>query len=260
MKPSHPWLVVLLVLLLCACASRPSGERAAVAAAQPRATAAIAGFEILTFVTGGAKPGDPLPMIIGLHYSSATPETIVADFDQIEVPARIVLPRGRFPRPEGYSWFPSNYGELSIADQAPLAFQAKDQLINLIDAVTKSYPTVGKPALVGTSYGGDLSYLIALHHPDRVVAAFPVAARLPAEWIPATNTCRPTCPLVYAMYGDKDPIVPIDGGRRAAKQLVDMGFRVELHEYAGVGHDFTAQMKADFTANVTAALGLQPRS
>jgi hypothetical protein len=83
MSPSHPWLVVLLVLLLCACAcacaSRPSGERAAVApprvAAQPRATAATAGFEILTFVTGGAKPGDPLPMIIGLHYSSATPET-----------------------------------------------------------------------------------------------------------------------------------------------------------------------------------------
>ena len=42
--------------------------------------------------------------------------------------------------------------------------------------------------------------------------------------------------------------------RRAAKRLVGMGYRVELHEYEDVAHDFSAQMKADFTENVRTVL------
>jgi len=240
----------LLVLLSFACAPPASPVDEVGAGAQPRQEAPIAGYHYLTFVTGGARPDDELPMIVGLHYSSARPEAIVADFDQIDFPARIILPRGRYPRRQGYSWFPSSYGELGAADQGKLTFQVKDELSVFIDAATKKYPTAGKPVLAGTSYGGDLSYLIAIHHPDQVSAAFPVAARFPTGWMPGTNACRPNCPLVYAMHGDKDETVPIDGGRRAAERLVGMGYRVEFHEYKDVAHDFSTRMKSDFTENV----------
>jgi dipeptidyl aminopeptidase/acylaminoacyl peptidase len=56
------------------------------------------------------------------------------------------------------------------------------------------------------------------------------------------------------MHGDKDAIVPIDGGRLAAKQLAELGFPVELHEYKDVPHDFNAEMKADFTRTVRTVL------
>ena len=214
----------------------------------------LAGHHYLTFVTGGANPADALPLIIGLHYSGATPETILADYDRIDIPARIVLPRGKHSRPTGYSWFPTSYGDLAAAEQTQLTFEVKDEVLAFVEAAAQHYPTTGKPVLTGTSYGGDLSYLIAIHHPERVAAAFPVAARFPAEWLPAASTCGSSCPLVYAMHGDQDAVVPIDGGRRAARQLAALGYRVELHEYAGIPHDFSAQMKSDFTAQVRAVL------
>jgi phospholipase/carboxylesterase len=239
-----------LALLACACASsaRPADTRGA------GASASLAGYEYVTLVTAGAKPEGRLPMIVGLHYSSASPEVIVPFFDQIDFPARVLLPRGKYPRDHGSSWFPSSYGELAPAEQVKLTFQIRDELSAFLDAATQRHPTAGKPAIMGASYGGDLSYLIATHHPSQVSAAFPVAARFPAEWLPATNTCQPSCPPIHAMHGDKDAIVPIDGGRLAAKQLTELGFPVELHEYKDVPHDFTDQMKADFTRAVRAVL------
>ena len=56
----------------------------------------VAGFRYLTFVTGNARPGDRLPLIVGLHHSGASPETILGDFEGIDVPARVILPQGGF--------------------------------------------------------------------------------------------------------------------------------------------------------------------
>jgi phospholipase/carboxylesterase len=209
----------------------------------------IAGYEAHVLVTGGAKADDALPMIIGLHYSGATPDMIASDFDAIDFPARIVLPRGHHPRRDGFSWFPADYGKLSVAEQAKATLAVTDEISEFITAAVKRFATKGKPVIAGVSYGGDLSYLIAIHHPEQVAAAFPVAARCPAEWIPSSKTCDADCPPVIAMHGDKDAIISIESGRDAAKRLVARGYRVELREYDAV-HDFSAAMKADFTAAV----------
>ena len=253
-----PWRLLAPLIALALATPVPADEARA-AGATPPTSATLAGFEYLTLLTGGARPGDRLPMVIGLHASGTSPEAMLADFDLIDFPARVVVPRGRHPRPAGTSWFPAGYGDLSPTARARLAFQAMDDLTSFVDAVARAHPTAGRPALLGMSYGGDLGYLIAVHHPDRISAAFPVGARLPAEWLPAGCPCRPDCPLIHAMHGDRDPVVPIDGARSAARQLGALGFRVELHEHPGVGHDFTARMKADFTARFRAALAAQPR-
>jgi phospholipase/carboxylesterase len=215
-----------------------------------QSSASLAGHECLVLLTAGAKADDTLPMIIGLHYSGATPEIIAGDFDAVDFPARVVLPRGRYPRRQGFSWFPSDYGQMSVADQTKVTLQVKDEMSEFIAAAVKRFATRGKPVIMGVSYGGDLSYLIAIHHPEQIAAAFPVAARFPAEWLPSTKTCNADCPPVHAMHGDKDAIISIESGRAAAKRLAGRGYRVELHEYAEVVHDFSAGMKADFTATV----------
>jgi len=239
--------IVLFALWSFACAA-PGAE------APPQSSASIAGLECLVLLTGGAKADDTLPMIIGLHYSGATPEMIASDFDAIDFPARVVLPRGRHPRRQGFSWFPSDYGRMSVADQTKVTLEAKDEMSAFVAAAVKRFATRGKPVIMGVSYGGDLSYLIAIHHPEQIAAAFPVAARFPEEWLPSTKTCNADCPFVYAMHGDKDAIISIESARAAAKRLVERGYRVELHEYPDVVHDFSAEMKAEFTAIVRRVL------
>jgi phospholipase/carboxylesterase len=207
----------------------------------------LAGYRYLTFVTGTAAPGARLPMIIGLHHSGASPETIVGDFEGISLPARIVLPQGRYPRRLAHSWFPSDY-TLDSAAQDRVTFDILRDVSVFVDSARRAYPTRGKPVVVGTSYGGDLSFLLAIHHPDQVLAAFPVGARFLPSWMPAAAGCGSECPRVFVMHGDEDQIVPKAPTRRAAALLADMGFRVEFHQYAGVGHEFGDRMKADFAA------------
>lgn len=255
--PQHTFRLPHLLALALALAGVGCGSKPAPPSTPPapgRAAGTLAGHDYLTFVTAGARETDALPLVIGLHYSGATPEAIAADFDQIDFPVRVVLPRGKHPRPTGASWFPKSYGELAAADQAPMTLEVEREVLAFVDAAARHFPTAGKPVLAGTSYGGDLSYLIAIHHPDRIAAAFPVAARFPVEWNHPAAHCGAHCPLVYAMHGDRDRVVPIEGGRLAAQQLAALGHRVELHEYAGVEHDFAAQMKADFTTQLRALL------
>lgn len=69
------FILVLLAFALPATASEPR-------------EANDAGFRYLVFETAGAKPDAALPMIVGLHYSSARPEVMIEYFDQIDFPAR----------------------------------------------------------------------------------------------------------------------------------------------------------------------------
>jgi phospholipase/carboxylesterase len=214
-----------------------------------------AGYRYVTFVTTGARADDPLPMIVGLHYSGATPETIVRDFDGLDFPARIVLPRGKHPRRGGYSWFPSNYAGLPESAQKDVTFRVLHELSGFLAAVRRIHPTDTNPIVVGTSYGGDLAFLLAVYHPEQVLAAFAVAARFPSTWMPSARRCDAKCPLLSVMHGQLDRTVAIRSTRAAAARLAAAGFRVEFREYPGVGHDFSAGMKADFVGRAKAVLG-----
>lgn len=247
----------LVVLLLAATGFVVQSAELADAKRQPQ-EASMAGFRYLVFETGDAKPGQSLPLIVGLHYSSAKPETMLADFDQIDFPARIVLPQGTYPRRDGYSWFPPEYAKLAQAEQDAATLRVEAALSSFVDATIAKYPTQGKPVVMGISYGGDLTFLLAVRHPDQVQAAFPVAARFLTTWMPNRNPCKPDCPPIHAMHGEEDTTVPMAPTRQASERLRALGFNVELHPYPGVAHDFDARMKQDFTAKVRALLVARP--
>lgn len=224
------------LLLLCAFAA---------VAAEPR-QASSEGFRYLVFETDGADAEATLPMIVGLHYSSAKPETMLEYFDGIDFPARIVLPQGGYPRRDGYSWFPADYAELGQAEQDAAAFATEKKIAAFVDAARKRYPTRGKPVAMGISYGGDVSFLLAVRHPESVGASFPIAARFLPAWMPAANTCKPACPPIRAMHGDADTTVPMGPTQASVAKLKKLGYDVELTPYAGVPHDFDARMERDF--------------
>lgn len=227
------------------------------AASEPR-EANDAGFRYLVFETAGAKADATLPMIVGLHYSSAKPEAMLEYFDQIDFPARIVLPQGAYTRRGGYSWFPTNYAQLNAAKQDDAAFAAEQKLSAFVDAAAAKNATRGKPIVMGISYGGDLAFLLAIRHPDKVRASFPIAARFLPAWTPKTNDCKPHCPAIHAMHGDADTTVPMAPTQRAAAQLRKMGFDVAFEPYSGVAHDFDARMKKDFSEKSKSLLVSHP--
>lgn len=230
-----------------AMAAQPAASTGAAAA--HRQEGSLAQFHYLTFVTGGAKPTDRLPLIVGLPYSGAKLGDMVGYFAGIDFKARVVLPQGRYPRPaDGHSWFPADYATMAPGKREALTFAVVDQVSAFVATATQTFPTRGKPVVVGVSYGADVGFLLALRHPGQLAAAFPVAARFLPAWMPRENTCKPRCPLIYAMHGEQDTTVAMEPTRRAARQLAAMGYRVEFHSYAGVPHDFSAEETRDFAA------------
>lgn len=224
-------------------------------AAAHRQEGSLAQFQYLLFVTGGAKPTDRLPLIVGLHYSGARLDDMVAYFAHIDFKARVVLPQGHYPRrADGHSWFPSDYADLALEEQTALTSAVVEEVSGFIASAAEAFPTRGRPLVVGVSYGGDLSFLLALRHPKQFAAAFPVAARFLPAWMPQENTCIPQCPLIYAMHGEQDTTVPMGPTQRAVHRLSGMGYRVEFHSYAGVAHDFSSKMMLDFAAKARQVL------
>ncbi len=205
------------------------------------------GFRFLVLETAGEKPDATLPMIVGLHYSGATPEAMLTYFDAIDFPARIVLPQGAYPRRGGHSWFASDYAGLDQARQAAEAFEVEQALSTFVESILARHPTRGKPVVMGISYGGDLALLLALRHPTQLRAAFPVAARFLPAWMPSGNVCSSVaCAPIRAMHGEQDTTVSMAPTREAMAQLRGLGFDAELQPYPGVAHDFDVRMQRDF--------------
>lgn len=240
--------MLMLIPLLLAFAPRAEAQASA-----PR-EAHAGGLRQLVFETGGGGVDEPLPLIVALHYSGAGPEALVDAFDDLRVPARVVLPQGPYPRPRGHSWFPQGHGQRSSDEQAVATREIERRLFDFVQAVESRYPGSGKAIVTGVSYGGDLAFLLALDHPGHFRAAFPVAARLLPDWVPAHPACATDCPPLRALHGSNDTTVPIGPTRTAVEVLRARGFDATLTPYPGVAHDFSAGMQADLRARIEALL------
>lgn len=242
---------LFMYLLMVACLVPASGV---LAQTSPPREELAAGSRYLVYETGSAGPADALPLIVALHYSGAHPEVLVDAFTGLQVPARVVLPEGPHPRPQGKSWFPQGYGQRPDIEQAALTRESERRLLEVIGAVEARYPGSGKAIVTGVSYGGDLAFLLALDHPAQFRAAFPVAARLLPEWLPARPACAADCPSLHALHGEDDATVPIGPTRAGVETLRERGFDAALTPYPGIAHDFSADMQADLRARIEALL------
>ncbi len=241
-----------LAVLLAACCFPLAGMAQAEA---PAREVTLAATRALVFETAGATPEADLPMVIGLHWSGARPEQLQDWFEAIDVPVRVVLPQGSFPRREGHSWFDSDYGNAGATGQAAAEAAAVARLSAFAEQAAARFPTSGRPFVAGVSYGGDLALLLALRHPRQVAAAFPIAARFLARWQTPAPACAGGAPAIRFMHGEKDATVPAEPTRRGAMRLRAGGCDVAFRAYPGVAHDFAPEMRRDFNADLRRAIG-----
>lgn len=211
-----------------------------------------AGVRYLEQITGGAAPGDALPLVIAIHGHGDRPDSYAGLFEGFGGRARFIFPYGE-PYGEGFSWFALSprFNPDAIAAGTE---RAADRLAGMIAAIVALRPTRGKPIVTGFSQGGMLSYTLAVLHPESLGEAFPVSGLLaPPHW-PSTWAAGKAQARIEAFHGDADRTVSIAVDRQTAARLRAVGFTALLHEYPGVAHTVPADMRRDLQAAIEAAV------
>jgi phospholipase/carboxylesterase len=199
----------------------------------------IAGVPYLEHMTGGARPEERVPMIVGLHPMDGDPADFLPLLRRYRRRARLILPYGHASGGM-YFWFDS------VSDvAAPVVTREADRIATALAALVAARPTTGKPLVTGFSQGGMMTFALAITHPEALAAAFPIAGVLPPSLYPSaalSSVPRPaTLPPIAAFHGASDLAVPTQGARASIAELRQVGYTAELHEYAGLEHDISAQ-------------------
>ena len=215
--------------------------------AEPKRLAGVAYEET---VRGEPAPGQVLPLLIAFHYSGGSAAESFENYDGLAGPVRILVPLGTFPKRKGFSYFPVDYYERGAADRQRIARATIGRMAAFIRAATALYGS--RPVVTGISQGGDISFLLAIDHPDLIVASFPFAPVIPDEPPPAARSAD-TRPPIHVMQGETDPIVDVALTRRRVEALADR-LPIRLTTYAGLGHDISPAMKRDYSRLIDAAL------
>ncbi|HET6585598.1 MAG TPA: dienelactone hydrolase family protein [Nannocystaceae bacterium] len=241
---------------------QPGGE--APASEGPLATEpelpVAANLHYLEIVLGGAKPDDPLPMIVAIHGLGDDPENFGHLLETFQEPARLILPRGLDPRDAGgWSWFPLRARDADVAALASGIDRAGDEIAKGVAVLVTQRPTLGKPVVTGFSQGGMLSFAIAIDHPELVSAALPVGGWLPPPLLPA-DRAPADAPAILAFHGTDDTAVRHEPTVQSVAQLVERGWHVTLKSYDGVGHVITPEIHRDLTDGLVDAIRRASRS
>lgn len=250
---SLPWLIALLLLAVTSAMAQemPSTAPAATAPADP------AQLEYIEAITAGADAESALPMIIVVHGLGDRPENFIRVFDAFPIAARIIAPRAPTRQGRGYSWFPV---QLPVkADDAAMTEGIRasaTRLAALAHDLAQRRPTIGKPVITGFSQGGILSFAVALHHPDTIAAAVPVAGALPPALTDAAPMASATDrrPVIRALHGAADKVVPFFAAKLLVIGLAGQGYDATMQSFAEVGHGIPPEMRRAVFAAITSVL------
>jgi phospholipase/carboxylesterase len=209
----------------------------------------------LEFVTGGADPESPLPMIVALHGLGDSPQGFRTLLEAFDRPARVILPRALDAHDEGWSWFPIRARDRDIEALAQGIDHAADVLAPAIAELTQQRPTLGKPIVTGFSQGGMLSFALAVDHGELFAAALPIGGWLPEPLWPAAP--NPSAAPIFAFHGDADAAVRYEPTKLCVEQLQVLGYRAELRTYVGVGHMISPVIHLDLMESLRELLPIE---
>jgi phospholipase/carboxylesterase len=128
------------------------------------------------------------------------------------------------------------------------------QIEELIAREKKRGVPAGSIVLAGFSQGGAMALFTGLRHAERLAGVMALSCFLPladtvAEEASPANRDVP----LFMAHGASDPMIPLARGRRARDIVVDLGYRVEWHEYP-MPHSVCAEEVEDISAWLTGVL------
>lgn len=205
----------------------------------------LAGFPYFTYVTGGAQPGQTLPVAVVFHYYTAWPAAMLPLFTRISAPGCLVFPQAPFPAADGFSWFPVGFYDQDLVEQnKPLKKIAAD-LSEFLKKLPSHLGLTGKPLVTGFSQGGDLTYAFAMEHPECIGMAIPLGGRLEPQFRPENVSEASQRVPIRVLHGEKDPIVSIESVRDGVQWLEAQKCDVQLISYPEGQHDAPPALQRD---------------
>lgn len=216
---------MLTILLALACAQFST-------ASPPPIAQTTIGLSALELHTGPSDSASEI-VVVAMHGLGDRPERFGRVFEAFSTPARLLLPAAPHAYGDGYSWF--------TADRADEAAFAAD-LAERADAIAAQL--VGRPVVTGFSQGGMLAFAIAVRHPDRISAAYPIGGALSESLIPKQAQLGGT-PKIVALHGEADTQVDYAATAAAVERLANVGFDATLRSYPDVGHTISDEMRSD---------------
>ena len=199
------------------------------------------------------RPADALPLVIAVHGLGDRPESLAALVGSCDLPVRIVAPRAPEPHGDGWSWFGIDRTTSPPTPEADGIARSADRLAELIATVKSSRTVVGEPVITGFSQGGMLSFAVATRHPDAVGTAIPIAGVLPEPLLPSAPPPEGG-PVVRALHGLSDPLVPADAARRTVAALQAQRWDVSLAEFEDTAHQVTPPVRRAMCEELTRAI------
>jgi phospholipase/carboxylesterase len=218
----------LLVFGASSLACRKSPERPK----GPR-TRTIEGVEMIELFPRDAD--ESAPLLVAIHGMGDRPERWIETYGVFPGRAHVVLPRAFDRYGDGFSWFTFRDG-MTDAEFGTEVGAAEARLWKAIAAVRGGRKTL----VTGFSQGGILSFAIASRHPTEIVRAFPVSGSCPGPLLPKGKSAP-----VTAFHGTEDRVLDLKWDRDAVRAFAEKGNDASLHEYPGVGHTITDEMRRD---------------
>jgi len=128
-----------------------------------------------------------------------------------------------------------------------------------VEALIAREESRGIPArrlvLAGFSQGGAMALYTGLRHPERLAGILALSCFLPlADTLEADAALANRDVPIFFALGIHDPLIPLARARSAHDTLVELGWRVEWHEYA-MPHSVCMEEVNDVSAWLTNVLG-----
>jgi len=209
-------------------------------------------------VVGAPDEGQPLPMVVMVHGLGDQPQSMLGLMAALPGPARVVAPRAPDRWNDGWSWFPTRASGDEVALSAQMA-KVADRFVVDLEAVQQARPTIGKPILSGFSQGGMLSFTVAVHHPDAVSLAVPVAGWLPEPLWPEGGPPAGAAPI-HALHGLDDSVLPFERTSEGVGALRAKGWDVSMQAFPAVAHRVPPQVRRALFLEVQGALPAAPEA
>ena len=179
------------------------------------------------------------PVLVGLHGLGTNAEDFMDLAEALELEGcRFVLPDAPLSLPGyppgAYAWYDFETHERGGIEAS------RDHLFKVFDRFVKD-PNVrrldGKPrtepllAVFGFSQGGMMALEAGLNHQGRVAGIASMSGYIPDPSKTLSKCRAPKDVPILLVHGTYDPVVPIEGSRRAVEALKGEGYSPEFREF-----------------------------
>lgn len=201
-----------------------------------------AGLEYLVVEPRAVEPDAELPMVVVLHGLGDAPEPPSGPYVGLEVPVRLILPRGPLRSGDGYAWMPVSARRGESEALVGALRDRLDELVVALEAWQARHPTRGRPIVAGFSQGGIVAASLAVTRPEAIERAFCLAGWIPPSLAPASFDPLARHAPLHALHGADDAVIDAARTRAQMHALRALGFPVVYEELPG-GHALTHAMQ-----------------